>query len=84
MLGVNSLHPEVGISDLNIEETYVKRMMIENAAEVAALVSAEKFGTAAPYLVCPVRALTYLVTERTVPDELIAPYRDQGLMVLRA
>ena len=84
MLGVNSLHPEIGISDLNIEETYVKRMMIENAAEVAALVSAEKFGTAAPYVVCPLNALTYLITENNVSDEIIAPYTEQGITVLRA
>jgi DeoR/GlpR family transcriptional regulator of sugar metabolism len=84
MLGVNSLHPEVGISDVNIEESYMKRLMIENSAEVAALASAEKLGTAGPYLIGPLNVLTYLVTEREVSDSILAPYQQQGITIVRA
>ena len=34
VLGVCSLHPEIGITVLDVEESYVKRAMIANAAEV--------------------------------------------------
>lgn len=84
MLGVNSLHPESGISDLDIEETHLKRLMIENSAEVAALVSPEKFGTAAPYTVAPISELTYLITEQSVSEAVLVPYQDQGIKILRA
>ena len=47
ILGVCSLHPEIGITVLDLEESYVKRAMIANAAEVVAVSSAEKLGSSA-------------------------------------
>ncbi len=83
-LGIGSLHPEVGISTLDLEEAYVKRAMIASAAEVVALTSAEKLGTASPYIIGPLSDLTHLVTERSVPDEVLAPYRALGITIVRA
>jgi DeoR/GlpR family transcriptional regulator of sugar metabolism len=82
MLGVCSLHPEVGISVPDLEEAHVKRAMISGAAEVVALASAEKLGTASPYVVGPLSELTHLVTERSVPGETLAPYRALGITVV--
>jgi DeoR/GlpR family transcriptional regulator of sugar metabolism len=84
MLGVCSLHPEVGISVPDLEEAHVKRAMIAGAAEVVALATAEKLGTAAPYVVGPLHELTHLVTERVVPLETLAPYEALGVTVIRA
>lgn len=83
-LGIGSLHPEVGMSTANREEASVKRAMIASAAEVVALTSAEKLGTAAPYIIGPLSELTHLVTERSVPDEALAPYRALGITIVRA
>jgi DeoR/GlpR family transcriptional regulator of sugar metabolism len=84
MLGVCSLHPQSGISVPDLEESYVKRAMIAGAAEVVALASAEKLGTAATYTVGPIGDLTHIVTERSVPGDLLSPYRDQGITVICA
>ena len=83
-LGISSLHPEVGISTLDLDEAYVKRAMIASAAEVVALSSAEKLGTAASYIVGPLSDLTHLVTEISVPDEVLASYRSPGITIIRA
>ena len=83
LLGVCSLHPEVGISTQNLEEAYLKRAMMANAAEVVALASPEKLNTAAPYIAGPLTELSEIITERTVPDETLAPYRALGLTVIR-
>ncbi len=83
-LGISSVHPEIGISTLDLEEAYVKRAMIASAAEVVALTSAEKLGTASPYIIGPLSDLTHLVTERSVSNEVLAPYRAAGLTVVRA
>jgi DeoR/GlpR family transcriptional regulator of sugar metabolism len=83
-LGIGSLHPEVGISTFDLDEAYVKRAMIASSAEVVALTSAEKLGMAAPYIVGPLSDLTHLVIERSVPDELLAPYRAAGITIVRA
>lgn len=83
-LGVCSLHPDAGISVPDLEEAYVKRAMIASAAEVVALASAEKLGTAAPYIVEPLHALTHLVTEHTVPAAILDLYRVGGITVIGA
>ena len=84
ILGVCSLHPEVGISVLDLEESYVKRAMMEGAADVVAVAAAEKIGTAAPYSLGPITALTHIVTERAVLQSQLAPYRALGLTVIQA
>ena len=83
MLGICSLHPEVGITVPDLEEAYVKRAMIASAAEVVALASAEKLGTATTYTVGPLTELTHLVTEPSVSDELLEPYRALGITIVR-
>lgn len=82
LLGVGSLHPEYGIRTPEMDEVFVKREMIEASAEVAALVSSEKLGTALPYLVAPVRALTHVISDAT--EEALAPYKELGVCTITA
>ena len=84
VLGLCSLHPEIGITVMELEESHVKRAMMANAAEVVAVSSAEKLGSAAPYVLGPLDELTYLVTERSAPDELLEEYRVRGVEVVLA
>jgi DeoR/GlpR family transcriptional regulator of sugar metabolism len=82
MLGVCSLHPEDGVSVPDLEEAHVKRAMIAGSAEVVALASAEKLGTASPYIVGPIGDLTHIVTERSVPDAILEAYRLHGITII--
>ncbi|MBW4508030.1 MAG: DeoR/GlpR family DNA-binding transcription regulator [Scytonematopsis contorta HA4267-MV1] len=82
MLGVCSLHPEVGISVSNLDEAHVKRAMISRSAEVVGLVTAAKLDKAAPYIVESIHALTYLVTSPIVSNEMLASYKDLGLTLV--
>jgi DeoR/GlpR family transcriptional regulator of sugar metabolism len=84
VLGLCSLHPEIGITVMELEESYVKQMMIANAAEVIAVSSADKLGSAATYVIAPLEELTHLVTERSVPDDQLAQYRARGVEVVLA
>ncbi len=83
MLGICSLHAEIGISVPNLEEARVKRAMIASSAEIVALASAEKLNTAAPYIVGPLTDLTHLITESSVSDEILAPYIRLGVTVIK-
>lgn len=83
LVGVMAIHPEVGLSVVDYEEAAAKRAMIEGAADVVAPALAQKLGTVAPFVVCPTSAVTHLITERGVSDELLAPYRALGLTVIR-
>ena len=84
LLGVCSLHPEIGISDLDYEEAHIKRAMIRSSAEVVALASPDKIGTASPYVVDSLDVLTYIATEKSVPEDVLAPYRAVGISILKA
>jgi len=84
VLGICGLHPDIGISMSDLEEAYVKRAMIEQAAEVVAVAGAAKLGTAAPYVIGPISALTYLVTDGSIELPVLAPYQERGVIVVRS
>jgi DeoR/GlpR family transcriptional regulator of sugar metabolism len=83
-LGVCGLHPEIGVTTLDLEERHVKAAMIDGAAEVVALADHDKLGTAMPVVVAPMRAVTQLVTDAEVDEHALAPYRALGIEVIRA
>jgi DeoR/GlpR family transcriptional regulator of sugar metabolism len=84
VLGVCSLHPDIGITVSDLEESYVKKTMIANAADVVAVSSADKLGSAAPFVVGPLEELTHLVTEHSCPDAELDAYRARGVEVVVA
>ena len=47
VLGICSLHPELGVTVTDHDEAHVKRAMVEASAEVIALATADKLRTAA-------------------------------------
>lgn len=83
-LGVGGLHPEVGLSTFDLEEAHVKRAMIASAAEVVALTTSEKLGTAARYVFGAATDLTHLVTDASADEAQLAPYAALGVTIVRA
>lgn len=81
-LGAYGLHPEVGLTVASAEEAAVKRAMLRSAAHVVALVTPEKLGTAAPYVVCEAAAIATLVTDDAVAPAVTDVYAALGITVL--
>jgi DeoR/GlpR family transcriptional regulator of sugar metabolism len=81
--GLCSLHPELGLTAGHYEEVPLKRAMIAGAGEVIAVVTADKFGAAAPFTVAPIQELTQIVTEAAVPAETLLPYRQAGIEIIQ-
>jgi DeoR/GlpR family transcriptional regulator of sugar metabolism len=79
VLGVCSLHPDLGISVMDLEEAHVKRAMIGRSAEVIAATTADKLGSLGPYVVGPIDELTAIVTD--APPDTLEPYRAAGLAI---
>jgi DeoR/GlpR family transcriptional regulator of sugar metabolism len=84
VLGVCALHPEAGLSTDDLEEAQVKRAMVDAAADVIVLATADKLRAGSAYLVAPVAELTHVVAEAAAPEELLDPYRALGVDVRRA
>jgi len=51
IVGACSIHPELGLTMREREEAQVMRALVERSRRVVALATAEKLGTAAPYVV---------------------------------
>jgi DeoR/GlpR family transcriptional regulator of sugar metabolism len=83
-LGICSVHPELGVSGDDSEEAYLKRAMIESAADVVGLATADKVGTSSPFVIAPLSELTHLIVDRAVGAEATAPYEATGVTVIRA
>ncbi|HVN53546.1 MAG TPA: DeoR/GlpR family DNA-binding transcription regulator [Anaerolineaceae bacterium] len=83
LLGVCSLHPEVGISNIHYEEVQVQRAMIAGAGEVVALASSEKLGKAAPFVIGPLSELNQIITDCGISAEALEPYRAIGIEILQ-
>ena len=84
LLGVCSLDLEAGLGGMDHEEALVKRRMAACAGRVAAVVTADKLGTAAPFPILPVDRLNALITERAADAALLAAYRKAGLTLFLA
>jgi DeoR/GlpR family transcriptional regulator of sugar metabolism len=82
-LGVWSLHPTAGISQDFYEEAEVRRVLLDCAHRVVGLASREKLGTVAPFRVGPADALTHLATEPDVPADVLAPFAELGVEIVR-
>ena len=82
VLGVCSLHPEAGLTQLAREEALVERTMIAASARVATLTGADKLGFAGPWPVARTDEIDVLVTD--APPETTDPYAALGLEVIRA
>ena len=80
VLGICSLHPDVGVTTLDAEEAYVKRAMVASAGEVIALATADKLRTASPWVVAQLADIDHLVTDGS--DELTRPYTSAGIDVV--
>jgi DeoR/GlpR family transcriptional regulator of sugar metabolism len=83
-LGVCSLHPEVGISNVHYEEALIQRAMIDCSGEVIALASSEKLGTAAPFVIGPLSELNLIVTDHGISLEALAPYKAFDIEIIQA
>jgi DeoR/GlpR family transcriptional regulator of sugar metabolism len=82
VLGVCSLHPELGVTTADHDEAHVKRAMVAASAEVIALATADKLRTASPWIVAPLADVTHLVTD--AGSDLTDDYASAGVSVVRA
>jgi DeoR/GlpR family transcriptional regulator of sugar metabolism len=80
VLGVCSLHPDIGVTTPGAEEAYVKRAMVASAGEVIALATADKLRIASPWVVAQLADIDHLVTDGS--GELTRPFTSAGIDVV--
>lgn len=82
VLGICSLHPDVGVTTLHGDEADVKRAMVACSGETIALATADKLCSASPWIVAELADLDHLVTDGD--RESTQPYAAAGIHVVTA
>ncbi|REA61341.1 DeoR/GlpR transcriptional regulator [Dyadobacter luteus] len=82
LMGICSIHPELGVTGPDYEESEVKKAMVDVSKEIIALSTVEKLGTAEGFYVCPTDQLTTIVTDQTGDSDDCKVYRDMGIHVI--
>jgi DeoR/GlpR family transcriptional regulator of sugar metabolism len=59
-------------------------IVTNSAPHAIALAAAEKLETASPFVVAPLKELTYLVTEQTANTRILKQYEKLGITIVRA
>jgi len=78
-LGVTGIHAEHGLSTGDLEEAHIKRAMIESAAEVILMATADKLGRVSPYTIAPLAELSQLLVTTDAPGSELDALRMQGV-----
>lgn len=81
--GANGIHPEHGATDSHPEEAAANQAMARQARTRVLLVDHTKFGRIARHLVCRAQELNTIITDTGASDEVIAPFQNLGIQVLR-
>lgn len=80
-MGICSLHPILGVTGLDLEESEVKTTMVESANRIVALATSDKMGTAEPFKVCDITDIDTIITDN--PElEMLEAYRELGIRVV--
>ncbi|MCF0074554.1 DeoR/GlpR family DNA-binding transcription regulator [Dyadobacter sp. CY261] len=82
LLGICSIHADLGVTGPDFEESEVKRTIIESSKEVIALATTEKLGTAEAYYVCPTDRLATIITDQPDDNEEFKIYKDMGIRMV--
>lgn len=83
-MGVTGIHPTAGLSTGDLEEAYVKRAFVQQAAETVVLASSEKINAASAYKIADVGVASTIVVEKATPSKLTRPFAKLGINILRA
>ncbi|MET7935495.1 DeoR/GlpR family DNA-binding transcription regulator [Streptomyces sp. NPDC005322] len=84
ILGVDALDSAQGATAHHEGEAGVNRLLAARAARVVVVADSSKLGRRAFARICPLDAIDVLVTDTGAADELIAPYTEAGVRVIRA
>jgi DeoR/GlpR family transcriptional regulator of sugar metabolism len=82
VIGVCSIHPEIGVTSQSREESQVKRKMVEVSQKVVATTTYDKMNTAENFMVCPTESLDVLITDNRIEPSLLTTFEHLNVQIL--
>lgn len=83
ILGISSIDIRKGITVPSLEESMIKRQIIKQSSQTISIITSEKLGTSSNYFVDDANSLDAIVTEPGVPDNLLQPYLENGIQIIK-
>ena len=80
-LGVGGIDPDNGVTDYNLEDAELKRILTSTAKRVIVLADASKLGQETFAFVCGLDSVDLLITDDGADPELLERFRKAGLEV---
>ncbi|CAN5204467.1 DeoR/GlpR family DNA-binding transcription regulator [soil metagenome] len=83
-IGCNGIHPEHGVTNVNLPEAEIKTRVLQRSGRGVLLADASKLGNTEVAVIAPTAAFDTLVTAGEPPTGLVAGLRAQGMSVMLA
>ena len=83
-IGIGGINLEDGLTEFNMEDAQIKRVMIRSAREKIVVVDGAKFGETTFTSVAPLTAIDKIVTDKSAPANIIEEIRKRGVEVILA
>lgn len=80
--GARGLTVESGLTDVNVQEVTMKRLMVERCQQVVGLIDARKWGRAAAITFAHLPQLHTVITDKSTSDQLVTQIRQRGVEVI--
>ncbi len=80
-MGVTAIHAVHGLSTGNLEESHVKRALMQNAAETIVLASSEKLGAVSPYQISELNGISELLIDSSFDKKLHTALQKAGVKI---
>jgi DeoR/GlpR family transcriptional regulator of sugar metabolism len=83
-IGIGGISVEEGLTEYNIEDTQIKRMLLKSAREKIVVADGSKFGVTTLASVAPLTSIDRIVTDSSAPAEFVTQFRESGVEVIVA
>ena len=83
-IGIAGVSLEDGLTEYNIEDTQIKKILIRSAREKIVVADGSKFGVTTFASVAPLSAVDKIVTDNSASEYIISQIREQGVEVILA
>jgi DeoR/GlpR family transcriptional regulator of sugar metabolism len=83
VLGISSIDSNLGITVPLFEESLLKSQLIKQSSQILSVVTKEKLEKVSTFFVEKCSALDYIITEKSVPANIIDAYKQNGIEVLQ-
>jgi DeoR/GlpR family transcriptional regulator of sugar metabolism len=83
-IGIGGINLDDGLTEYNIEDTQIKKVLIRSAREKIVVADGSKLGVTTFASVAPLTSIDKIVTDRTASPALIEQIREQGVEVILA